>query len=327
MKVLLTGANGFVGSHILDALVEKARPVAVLLRPAADLRLIEPQLRKVEVRTGSVTDADSLGPALAGVTHVIHCAGRTKALRAAEYYEANEVGTRHLVEAVNRAGGTIQRLLCVSSLAASRPAVAAAPASEDDPPEPVSDYGRSKLAGEQAVRRHCRAPFVILRPSAVYGPRDRDFLQLFRAVRRHLRPGGGGGRQPLSVVCAADLAGVVIAALDHPAAIGGTFNVATPEVVTASGMARVLAEAMGTWTLPVPLPMWMLWSICLGQEIRSRVTGRPAILSRDKWREARAAGWVCDVRRLRDELGQECRTGVGEGLARTLAWYRGSGWM
>ena len=103
MKVLVTGANGFVGSHLLDHLLDRAIPTAVLLRPAANRRLIAPQLDRVEIRLGSITEPASLASALEGVTHVVHCAGRTKALRASEFYETNEAGTRHLVEAANRA--------------------------------------------------------------------------------------------------------------------------------------------------------------------------------------------------------------------------------
>jgi len=318
MKVLLTGANGFVGSHILDTLVERGLPAVVLLRPGANRRWIEPNLAQCEIRAGSITDPSSLEPALRGITHVIHCAGRTKALRTEEYYATNEAGTRNLVDAVNRAGRAVQRFVCVSSLAASRPAVASAPAREDDPPQPVSEYGRSKLAGEEVVRRHCRAPFVILRPPGVYGPRDTDFLQLFRAVRRHLLPSFGGGSQPLSLVYVRDLARATVLALEHPAA---------PEVATPLLLARRIAEALGTWTVPLPLPWWGLWAVCLAQETGSRITGRPGILSRQKYLEARAAGWVCNVTRLREELGVECGTDLREGVARTRDWYRGEGWL
>jgi nucleoside-diphosphate-sugar epimerase len=276
---------------------------------------------------GSITEPATLAPALADVTHVIHCAGRTKALRVSEFHDTNVQGTRHLIEAVNHASPAIQRLILLSSLAAAGPATVAAPAREDDPPAPVSDYGRSKLAGEQVVQRECRVPFVILRPPAVYGPRDRDFLQLFKAVRAHVLPRFGGGRQPLSLVHVDDLATATLVALGHPAAAGRTFNVAAGESVTVAGLARTIAQAMGTWTVPLPLPFGALWLVCAAQEIVSRVRGRPAILSRQKYREARAVGWVCEVRRLRDELGFECSTTVRDGVARTLDWYQEHAWL
>ncbi len=325
MRVLLTGANGFVGSHVLDHLVRQAIPTAVLLRPTARRHLIQPSLARVEVRLGSITEPATLPSALADVTHVIHCAGRTKALRVSEFYETNEAGTRHLLEAANRVG--LDRFVFVSSLAAAGPVAADVPTGEDDPPAPVSHYGRSKLAGEQVVRRQSRVPFVILRPPGVYGPRDADFLQLFKAVRAHIRPQFGGGRQRLSLVYVEDFAALAVRALEDPRVEGRTYNVASDEVVTAGELARTVAEAMGTWTVPLALPTWGLWFICLTQEAWSQLRGRPGILSREKYREARAAGWVCDVRRLRTELGFTCPTGLREGVARTLAWYREQGWL
>jgi dihydroflavonol-4-reductase len=133
---------------------------------------------------GSLSDPQSLDAALRDVTHVIHCAGCTKALRNSEFYEVNQAGTRNVVEAVNRQQGRIQRLVHLSSLAAGGPASPDQPAREDDLPHPVSEYGRSKLAGEREVQDACKTEYVILRPPAVYGPRDEAFLPLFKAVKR-----------------------------------------------------------------------------------------------------------------------------------------------
>src|SRR5512142_3014873 len=172
MKVLVTGANGFVGSHILDLLFARGIPAAALLRSSSNRRFIESHGAGLDVRTGSIDDPRSIAAALEGVTHVLHCAGCTKALRLSDFDRVNRHGTRHVVDAVNAQGGRIQRLVLVSSLAAAGPASPGAPAREGDPPHPVSAYGRSKLAGEQEVRGACRSEYVILRPAAVYGPRD-----------------------------------------------------------------------------------------------------------------------------------------------------------
>src|SRR5688572_10443409 len=143
MRVLLTGANGFVGSHILDVLVERQIPVVALLRSSSNRGFIAEQLDKIEVRSGGIDDPGSLDTALAGVTHVIHCAGATKALSALDFFAVNHGGTRNLIAAVNRRGMQIQRLVHVSSLAAAGPATSDRPKSESDESRPVSDYGRS----------------------------------------------------------------------------------------------------------------------------------------------------------------------------------------
>jgi nucleoside-diphosphate-sugar epimerase len=327
MKVLLTGANGFVGSHILDSLCARGIATAVLLRPTSNKRFIENHLPHVEVRTGSIGDLQSLGAAMHDVTHVIHCAGCTKALRASGFDEVNHLGTRQVVQAINQRPERIQRLVHLSSLAAGRPALPGSPAREEDPSAPVSEYGRSKLAGELEVRNRCASEYVILRPPAVYGPRDGEFLRLFKAVKMHLLPKFGGGRQSLSLVFVKDLAEAAVTCLTHPAAAGKTFYVASSEILTAIAVADEIAAQMKTWTVSLPLPMAALWPVCFFQETLSRLTRKPNVLSLQKYAELCAAGWVCDPGRLRQELDFVCPTNLRSGIAETLAWYRQQGWL
>ena len=324
MKILLTGANGFVGSHVLDQLRARGAPTAILLRPAGNRRFIQDHLSWAEVRTGSLSDPPSLHQALAGITHVLHCAGCTRAGRRADFYEVNHAGTRNLVQAAN-AQTQLRRFVHLSSLAASGPALPDKPALEQDPPHPVSEYGKSKLAGELEVLRHCRPEFVILRPPGVYGPRDVEFLRLFKAVKAHLLP--RPGRQALSLVFVQDLARAIVTCLDHPAAARKTYFAACPEIVTARSMAVEIATQMGVWTVPLPLPGLMLWPLCLGQEILSRLTRRPNVLSLQKFAELRAPGWVCDSALLRHETGCACPTTLAPGIGLTLAWYRQQRWI
>jgi nucleoside-diphosphate-sugar epimerase len=200
------------------------------------------------------------------------------------------------------------------------------PAREQDLPQPVSAYGKSKLAGELEVRDHCLAEYVILRPPAVYGPRDAEFLRLFKAVKRHLLPKPGGA-QPLSLVFAKDLAEAVVTCLTHPAAAGKTYFVAAREVVTVQNMAEEIASQMRVWTLPVPLPRALLWPMCLAPEVISRLTGKPGVLSLQKLAELRASGWVCDPSLLERETGCACATTLKSGVAQSLAWYRQHHWL
>jgi nucleoside-diphosphate-sugar epimerase len=268
-------------------------------------------LPEVEVRPGSIGDPNSLRQAMDGITHVIHCAGATKAIRVSGFYDANQAGTRAVIDAINSQSGKIQRVVHISSLAAAGPALREMPAREDSPPRPVSEYGKSKLAGELEVSRHCRAEYVILRPPAVYGPRDVEFLRLFKAVKRHLLPKPSGG-QALSMIFVKDLAEAVVTCLTHPAAAGKTYFVASRDVVTARAMAEEIAAQMKVWTI---------------QEILSRLTGKPSVLSLQKFAELRAPGWVCDPSRLERETGCVCATTLKSGIAQTLSWYRQNRWL
>jgi nucleoside-diphosphate-sugar epimerase len=327
MKVLLTGASGFVGSHILDQLVARGFATTVLLRSTSSRRFLEPHLGRVVVAEGAITAPDSLRPALAGITHVIHCAGATKALNADELFRVNRDGTRNLLDAVNACRSQVERFVHISSLAVSGPGTNAAPARESVPPHPVSEYGRSKLAAERELAEHCRVPYIILRPGGVYGPRDREFLPLFKAARSRVVPAFGGGRQELSLVFARDLAVVVAAALTAGLKSGLVCHVASAQVITARQLTDELAAVMGrrAWTLP--LPNAVLPAVCALAGIGARFTGRASILAHGKRYELTAPGWVADVTTLRTELGLDCPTLLRDGLKETLNWYRNAGWM
>lgn len=326
MKMLLTGASGFVGSHILDRLHAAGVAVRLLLRERSDPSFIQPHLARAEIVRGGLDDLPALRRAVAGATHVVHCAGATKALQPAGLYAANQTGTRNLVQAVNEAGHC-RRLILLSSLAVSGPATRQQPAREDSPTRPVSEYGRSKLAAEQEVLDGCRCDFVILRLAAVYGPRDREFLPLFRAVRRGLRPLFGGGRQELSLVFAADAAEVVWRALTAPQPAAPVVNVAGPEPVTAATLADEIARAANRRTRRLRLPLAVLPVVCWLAAGWARLSGRATILAHGKHRELTAPGWVADRSRLAEWLGSVCGTKLPEGLAVTWRWYREAGWV
>ncbi|MCP5524030.1 MAG: NAD(P)-dependent oxidoreductase [Verrucomicrobiales bacterium] len=325
MRVLLTGASGFVGSHLWDGLTAPDCEVTLLLRNPDNRHRATQSSPGLRVVRGGLADGGALREALEEVTHVLHCAGATKALRPAGLMAANQQGTRNLVQAVNERRDRIERFVLISSLAAGHPATSVSPAREDDPSDPQSAYGRSKLAAESEVREGCLVPWTILRPAAVYGPRDTEFLPLFQAAARGLAPVFGGGKQELSLVHVKDLAETTLTALTHPDARGDTINVASPEIVTARDLALGIGAALGTRPRPVSLPWWLLESVCMAQTVWSRCTGRPTILGNGKFRELSAPGWVADTTRLRERLGDLCRTPLEAGLQQTAAWYRKEG--
>lgn len=327
MKILLTGANGFVGSHLLDRLRAAGVAVRLLLREHSDLAYIRAHLDACEIVRGSLDSPETLDRAVAGISHVVHCAGATRALSRDGLYAANQRGTRHLVQAVNRAGSG-ERFILLSSLAVSGPATARAPAREDQPPRPVSEYGRSKLAAERELDALVRGDRIVLRLAAVYGPRDREFLRLFRTAARGVVPLFGGGRQELSLAFAPDVAEVVRLALTAPPPPGPVVHVAGPQSVTAAELAGAVARAVerhAAWRLW--LPRGVLPLLCGLASGWARLTGRATILAHGKHRELTAPGWVADVSRLRTWLGAVCATPLSDGLTRTARWYRESGWL
>jgi nucleoside-diphosphate-sugar epimerase len=327
VRVLLTGANGFVGSHTLDALVEAGHEVAVMLRTTSDTRFIERHLPGLDVRYGTLDDERSLREAVRGASAVVHCAGKTKAVRRKDYYAVNADGARRMAEACNARAATVEHLVLISSLAVSGPGTRQRPALEEAPPRPVSTYGKSKALGEQWAREVSRVPLTVLRPAAVYGPRDVDFCPAFRAVSRGWKPLLGGGRAGLSLVFARDLARAVLACLDPGQARGGTYHVAHPVAWTQRAFLARIAEALGVRARRLRLPRVALYPVCLAGEVRARLTGSATMLNLQKIPELSAPGWVCSTRKARRELGFVAETELDDGIRATLDWYRRQGWL
>ncbi len=183
MKAIVTGANGFVGSHLVERLLREGLEVVCLVRPTSDRKWIEGL--SAQVRAEDPGDVEALARAVAGADFVFHVAGLTRGLTDEEYLAVNAEGTRRIIEAVARSGAAIRRFVYVSSLAAVGPNPTDRPLDETSEPRPQDSYGRSKLAGERIVlEAGGRMPVTIIRPPAVYGPRDSNFLPLFRMARQ-----------------------------------------------------------------------------------------------------------------------------------------------
>jgi len=327
MKVLLTGASGFVGSHLLDLLLDSHHEVSILLRRTSSTRFISRHMPGVTVHYSSLEDSQALGAAMSGMEAVIHCAGKTKALHSSEFYQVNQTGTRNMVDAANACRESLRHVIYISSQAVSGPGVLSRPARESDEPRPVSIYGHSKLLGEAEIRRHCRAPWTILRPAAVYGPRDTDFLAVFQKVKQRIMPVLAGARRNLNMVYGPDVAAAALCCLNQERGAGRIYHVAAEPPCTDEEFMEEIAVQLRRHPIRLPIPRSGLYLACLIQEILSRVTDRPSVLSRQKLPELLAPGWVCSTDRIRQDLGFTAPTSLKEGIGRTLEWYRRKGWV
>jgi nucleoside-diphosphate-sugar epimerase len=317
-RLALTGATGFVGSHLLDRL--RDREVALLVREErAAAALAGP--RRTVVR-GGVDDERALVALAEGADVVFHVAGMIAARTEAEFLAANRDGTAAVARACARAG--VRRLVYVSSLAVTGPSEAGRPVHDDTRPRPVTPYGRSKLAGEEALRASGVA-HAIVRPPVVYGPRDRQILRLFRLAKRGLVPLLGDGTQLLSLIHAADLADALVAAADAPA--GRVYHAAHPAIVTQRELAEAIGRAVGRSPRCLPLPAPVVRAALAASGLASRLTRRPTLLDPAKAPELLAAAWTCTADGLARETGWHARVPLAEGLAQTAAWYRGAGWL
>lgn len=327
-RAFLTGATGFVGSHLAEALVDRGVEVRALVRSTSDTRQLE--RLGVERIEGSITDADVLAAAAADADVVFHLAALTRARSAAAYDRVNAVGTRTLVDAACGAGGRRpHRIVYLSSLAAVGPCIQGRPVRAEDSPRPLTAYGRSKLAGERAVAARARDGIgtVILRAPAVYGPADRDLLRFFRIASYGVLPVPRGPERPVQLLYVGDLVEALVAAATAPDA-NGLFHVAEAEVYAWEEVARRIGRAVGrpdARVVRVPEAVVHL-AAAVGQAAAS-AAGRTTIFNREKARELLAPGWLCETERAERELGFVAQTQLTSGLVMTASWYREHGWL
>jgi nucleoside-diphosphate-sugar epimerase len=310
----------------VERLFKEGLHVVCLVRPTSDRTWIRDL--PVEIRAEGLENADGMAKVFAGVDFVFHVAGLTRGRTAEEYMAANVETTRKVVEAATRCGPAIRRFVYVSSLAAVGPNPSESPLDETSSPQPLDHYGRSKLAGEQIVMAaRDGIPVTIVRPPGVYGPRDTNFLPLFRTARRlGIVPALGGRSRQFSLVHAADLAEGIWLAASSPAGAGQTYFIASG-TCTMVELAAAMASAMGRRLrlVRVPRPLAILAGE-IGQ-IKWALTGRPQIVSRRKVRDLLRERWTCSWAKARRELGYEPAFGLVEGLIQTADWYVRQGWL
>jgi dihydroflavonol-4-reductase len=322
MRALVTGATGFVGSHLVEALQNSSVEVTGLARSsskAADLAR-----RGVRVVSGDLHDTAGLERAVRDQDVVYHVAGVVAARDEAEFIHANRDGTRNLLTAAERQGRP--RFVLVSSLAAAGPAPRGAPLSGTEPPHPVTAYGRSKLAAEQIVRSSS-LPWSIVRPPIVYGPRDREVLKVFRLARLGLAPVFGDGSQELSAVHAEDLAQALMAVTKAPTTIGGTYHACHPQVFTSADLGQAVGAAMGRSVVRLRVPQAVGRVLLAITETSARLTRQVTILTTDKANEFFQPAWTGDPSPLTRDSGWRARHDLSSGLADTYQWYRKAGWL
>jgi nucleoside-diphosphate-sugar epimerase len=336
-KVVVTGANGFIGAHLAEQLLAAGNEVTCLVRSPE--RLPQQVRRRVRTVQGDIRDSAAVRAAVADAEQVFHIAGLVKALSVAELFAVNADGARVVAEAC-AAQETPPTLIVASSLAAAGPSRDGRPVQETDVPAPVSNYGRSKLAGEAAVRTFAeRMPISIIRPAVVFGPGDPNSFAMIRPIARfgiHPVP-GGGPLGSISAIHVADLCRLLMLVAERGRRLTrsgeadpsrGIYFGADPTAVRYDEFGKLIGAAMGRDRIRVMRNSRLLGFTLAGlAESIARLRRQAAIISVDKMREAFAGSWHCSGERAERELGFRPAAPLAERIAETVAWYRAEGWL
>ena len=326
MKVFLTGATGFVGSHLAQTLLEQGHSVKALLRTTSNLRWIADL--NIDGFYGTLDDTNNLAKGLNNAEVVIHCAALTKALKNEDYYRVNFEGTKKLVDTIINNQLPIKRFVLISSQAAAGPAKSLEPVTENDEPHPVSEYGKSKLMAEKYVMDQKKTlPFTIVRPPAVYGPRDTDVLQFFQSVKKGIIPRWQNRDKYMSFVFVKDLVEGIALVAEHPKAKNQIYFIADKRPYTWDDLARVTLDFFKTRAFHVPVPLAAVKIIAAVSEQWSKITKKPSIINRQKVAELLPDFWICSPQKIKKELGFETKTDLENGVKQTLEWYVEQGWI
>lgn len=321
-RALITGATGFVGGHLASRLVRAGWQVRALVRATSDTRILREL--GVELSAGGL-EAGPVRRAAEGVDVVFHLAALTAARSEREFERVNTGGTRAVVDGMLAAQQPPGRIVYLSSYAACGPSNGR-PRFADDPPNPLTAYGRTKLAGEAIVSdAEARGlESVTIRAPAVYGPRDTALLPYFRLVGWGLAPAPGGADRRLHLIYAPDLAEALLGAAAAPP---GVYAVAEPVEHSWDDLVSAIGEELGRRPLRIRLPEALVRASAAVSQSIAGLAGAAVMFNREKAEEMLAPGWVCELSGLDAILPRSARTSLANGIAETVRWYRRQGWL
>ena len=328
MRCALTGANGFLGSHLVDRLLAEGHEVSALVRESADLRWL--QGKELRLVKGALDDPAALAQAFEGAELIFHLAGVVVANDATAYYRINQEASRVVAEAAMGPGEGLRRFVLVSTLAVhgARPDETG-PVSEESACRPVNHYGRSKLGGEEAARALCPGlPLTIIRPGGIYGPRDTASLALFQQGAKGIYLKMGFGRRMVNMCHVADIVDGIMLAATRDEGLGETFLLGDAENYTLEKLGQTMVRAVrGGKGFPVWLPLSGAYAVgALGSAV-GKLRGKRPPLDLDQVRMYSIRNWAMDVGKARRMLGYRPRYTLLEGATETAAWFREQGWL
>jgi nucleoside-diphosphate-sugar epimerase len=334
-KILITGASGFIGGFLVKEALDRGYEVCAGVRAGSNrTNLQDPRIRCIDLKYDDPKAlAGQLAEYVAGQgdwRYVIHNAGLTKTTDREDFFRVNAGYTRHLIEALDSAGCKPGKFLLMSSLSSygKGDAQTLQPIRPDDPQLPDSAYGKSKLEAECAVRYQSPFPYVILRPTGVYGPGEKDYFMEIKSIQAGFDFTAGLRPQHISFIYVKDLAGAALDVLENEAIINRHYFVSDGQAYTDTEFARIIQHILQKKRLlRVRIPMGLVFLACLCSEWTGKLRGKAMTLNRDKYRILKGRNWLCDAAPLWHDLHSAPAYDLRRGLEECIDWYRTQGWL
>ena len=329
-KILITGASGFIGSFIAEEALKRGFETWAAVRKGSSRRyLTDSHLHFIELNLGDPGDLrDKLTGC--GFNYVVHAAGATKCLRKDDFYRVNTDGTANLAAAVAETCPCLERFVFISSLSVYGPVrddSPGTPITDGDTPRPTTAYGESKLMAEDALDGIRGLHFSVLRPTGVYGPREKDYFMMAKSIKSHVDFAAGLKPQSLTFIYVKDLVQAVFLAMER-GRDGARYILSDGETYSSRTFSDLIRRELGgPWLLRIKSPLWLLRVITACGEAVGRLTGRMTALNNDKYKIMKQRNWRCDIAKAVAELGYKPEYRLDRGVRETMQWYKDNKWI
>lgn len=332
MRILVTGASGFIGSGLVAKLAEQGHEVCALMRPTASSEFLKGV--KFTRLSGDLRDMGSLIRACENIEAVIHLAGLTAAKSREEYFRFNAEGTKNLATAAMQSK-SLKKFIYVSTQAAGGPSSGLSPKTEAEPDHPVSMYGESKLRGELYLDEYKgKLPFIVLRPTAVYGPRDRNVYLFFKMIQKQWMPvlpcRTPTGHKYYNFIYVDDFIDSIVQSLDAPDELyqkGERFFITDGQIYTFERVMSLIAQELKTKPIRVKVPPLLLSTIAAGGTVLGKILQKNLAMNNDKLHELTPDYWICSSQKAFEQLHFKPKNTLETGIPQTVAWYKVQGWL
>ena len=330
MKILITGASGFIGSFIVEEALRRGFDTWAAMRKSSSHQFLQDD--RIHFLELNLSDPQQLEQQLRGkdFDYVVHAAGVTKCLNTADFHRINTLGTQNLVRAILAVGMPLRKFVYLSSLSvfgAIREQQPYQEIREDDEPRPNTAYGKSKLEAERWLDSIEGLPCVTLRPTGVYGPRERDYFLMAKSIKQHSDFAVGYQQQDITFVYVQDVVQAVFLACERGQA-GRKYFLSDGQVYQSTTFSDLICRELGSpWCLRITAPIWVLRIVTwIGDKV-GHLTGKISALNNDKYHILRQRNWRCDIEPARRELGYEPQYPLERGVPLTIKWYKENGWL